>query len=101
LGASGHYPAIDVLQSVSRLAPRLYTPPQRDAALKIRDAMATHQRAEDLINLGAYVGGANPKLDAAIRLRPQLLDFLKQDSAAHSPFEETMVRLGELAKLAG
>ncbi len=45
LGAAGHYPAIDVLQSVSRLAPRLYSPEQRDAALKIRDAMATHQRA--------------------------------------------------------
>jgi len=101
LGAAGHYPAIDVLQSVSRLAPRLYSPEQRDAALKIRDAMATHQRAEDLINLGAYASGANPKLDAAIRLRPQLLDFLKQDNASHTPFDETMAQMRELAKLAG
>jgi flagellum-specific ATP synthase len=101
LGSAGHYPAIDVLQSVSRLAPRLYSPEQRDAALKIRDAMATHQRAEDLINLGAYASGANPKLDAAIRMRPQLLDFLKQDAAAHAPFAETMAQLHELAKQAG
>jgi len=101
LGAAGHYPAIDVLHSVSRLAPRLYTPEQKDAALKIRDAMATHQRAEDLINLGAYASGANPKLDAAIKLRPQLLDFLKQDSGAHSAFNDTMGRMRELAKMAG
>src|SRR5579871_2440263 len=99
LGASGHYPAIDVLQSVSRLAPRLYSPEQKDAAIKIREAMATHQRSEDLINLGAYVGGANPKLDAAIRLRPQLLDFLKQDSASHTSFEETMDRMRALAQM--
>ena len=80
LGAAGHYPAIDVLQSVSRLAPRLYMAEQRDAAAKIREALATYHRAEDLINLGAYASGANPKLDAAIRMRPQLLEFLKQDN---------------------
>ena len=100
LGAAGHYPAIDVLQSVSRLAPRLYAAEQKDAAVKIREAMATHQRSEDLINLGAYASGANPKLDAAIRLRPQLQDFLKQDAGAHSAFAETMGRMRELAKLA-
>ena len=100
LGAEGHYPAIDVLQSVSRLATRLSSPEQREAAVKIREAMATHQRSEDLINLGAYASGANPKLDAAIRLRPQLLDFLKQDSAAHSSFDETMSRMRELAQMA-
>jgi flagellum-specific ATP synthase len=99
LGAAGHYPAIDVLQSVSRLAPRLYTAEQRDAAMKIREAMATHQRSEDLINLGAYASGANPKLDAAIRLRPRLLDFLKQDAAQHAPFEQTMSQMRELAKM--
>ncbi len=67
---------------------------------KIREAMATHQRSEDLINLGAYASGANPKLDAAIRLRPQLLDFLKQDSQEQAPFEKTMAGLSELAKRA-
>jgi flagellum-specific ATP synthase len=99
LGAAGHYPAIDVLQSVSRLAARLYTPEQKLAALKIREAMATHQRSEDLINLGAYASGANPKLDAAIRLRPQLLEFLKQDSGLRAPFEQTMTQLNELARM--
>jgi flagellum-specific ATP synthase len=100
LGAAGHYPAIDVLQSVSRLAPRLCSPEQKAAAAKIREALATHQRSEDLINLGAYASGANPKLDAAIRLRPRLLDFLKQASREESAFSKTMAELSELAKLA-
>jgi flagellum-specific ATP synthase len=59
--------------------------------------MANYQRSEDLINLGAYASGANPKLDAALRLRFQLLDFLKQDSGEHSSFDQTMSRLRELA----
>jgi len=100
LGAAGHYPAIDILQSVSRLASRLYTPEQSEAARKLREAMATHQRSEDLINLGAYASGANPKLDAAIRLRPQLLEFLRQDARVHASFDETSARMCELAKLA-
>ena len=98
LGSAGHYPAIDILQSVSRLAPRLCTPDQKEAAAKVREAMATHQRSEDLINLGSYASGANPKLDAAIRMRPLLLDFLKQDSQEQSPFEKTMAGLSELAR---
>ena len=101
LGAAGHYPAIDVLQSVSRLAPRLTSPEQKAAAQKIREAMAAYQRAEDLINLGAYAGGSNPQLDAAIRLRPQLLEFLKQDSQSHAPIEETFARMSGLAQIAG
>ena len=101
LGAAGHYPAIDILQSVSRLAPRLCTPEQKEAAIKVREALATHERSEDLINLGAYASGANPKLDAAIRVRPLLLDFLKQDSDEQAPFEKTMAGLSELARLAG
>ena len=91
--------ATSLASTVSRLAPRLYTSEQRDAAMKIREAMATHQRSEDLINLGAYASGANPKLDAAIRLRPRLLDFLKQDAAQHAPFEQTMSQMRDLAKM--
>jgi flagellum-specific ATP synthase len=101
LGTEGHYPAIDVLQSVSRLASRLAGPEQKAAAQQIREALATYQRAEDLINLGAYAGGSNPKLDAAIKSRPRVLDFLKQDSAVNAPLEETLSRMQEIAKLAG
>jgi flagellum-specific ATP synthase len=101
LGAEGHYPAIDILQSVSRLASRLANPEQKAAAQKIRESLATYQRAEDLINLGAYAGGSNPKLDAAIRSRPQVLDFLKQESAVNAPFEETLTRMRDIAQSAG
>src|SRR5579884_1776098 len=97
LGSAGHYPAIDVLQSVSRLATRLAMPEQREAAVKIREALATYQRAEDLINLGAYAAGSNPKLDAAIRIRPELMSFLKQDAAASAPMSETLSRMKQLA----
>jgi len=90
LGTAGHYPAIDILQSVSRLASRLSSPQQKDAAVKIREALATYHRAEDLINLGAYTAGANAALDAAIRVRPQLLSFLRQEPAANSPLPQTL-----------
>jgi flagellum-specific ATP synthase len=97
LGSAGHYPAIDILQSVSRLASRLSSDEQKNAAMKIREALAAHHRAEDLINLGAYTSGTNPALDAAIRVRPQLLSFLKQESAANSPMPETLASMKLLA----
>lgn len=101
LGAEGHYPAIDILQSVSRLASRLAGPEHKFAAQKVREALATYQRAEDLINLGAYAAGSNPKLDAAIRARPQVMEFLQQEAALNAPFEETLQRIQDLARLTG
>jgi FliI/YscN family ATPase len=97
LGAAGHYPAVDVLNSVSRLAPRISAPEQRAAAQKLRSALAEYRRSEDLINLGAYIAGSNPKLDTAIEIRPRLMDFLKQDAHATSSFDETLTRMKELA----
>ncbi len=97
LGAAGHYPAIDVLNSVSRLASRVGTQEQKVAAQKLRLAMADYQRSEDLINLGAYAAGSNPQLDAAIQLRPKLIEFLRQGSREVSPFDETLRRMVSLA----
>lgn len=97
LGTAGHYPAIDVLNSVSRLAARISSPEQKSAAQKLRAAMADYQRSEDLINLGAYAAGSNPGLDAAIQLRPRLLEFLRQDAQAVSSFEETLAAMQDLA----
>jgi flagellum-specific ATP synthase len=97
LGAAGHYPAIDILQSVSRLASRISAPGQKSAAQKLRAALADYRRSEDLINLGAYAAGSNPQLDSAIRLRPQLLDFLRQDSHAVSSFDDTLKAMQTLA----
>lgn len=99
LGAAGHYPAIDVLNSVSRLESRISPLEQRQAAARVRDALATYQRAEDLIQLGAYVSGTNPKLDLAIRARDELNQFLRQDAASKSGLDETLQRLGQIAEV--
>src|SRR5262249_12835306 len=78
LGSIGHYPAIDILNSVSRLAGRVAAPEQIEASRKIREALAAYHQSEDLINLGAYAAGTNASLDHAVQLRPHLLDFLRQ-----------------------
>jgi flagellum-specific ATP synthase len=97
LGAVGHYPAIDVLNSVSRLQSQISKPEQKAAARAVREALATYQRSEDLIQLGAYQSGANPLLDRSIKNRPAILDFLRQDAEFNAPLTET---LGGIAKLA-
>jgi FliI/YscN family ATPase len=97
LGSAGHYPAIDILSSISRLAPRVSPPEQQRAAQRLREAIATYQRSEDLINLGAYASGTNPQLDAAINLRPKLLEFLRQPPDEKSPLEETLEQMYSLA----
>ncbi len=97
LGAMGHYPAIDILNSVSRLASKVATPEQREAARKIREALASYQQSEDLINLGAYASGSNVRLDTAIRLRPNLMQFLRQPPDVAAPMNETLKQLYALA----
>jgi flagellum-specific ATP synthase len=97
LAAAGQYPAIDVLGSVSRLASRISSQEQLEAARQLREALAAYRRSEDLINLGAYVSGSNRQLDAVIQVRPKLLEFLRQTPEEKSPFEETLRRMGDLA----
>ena len=97
LGSQGHYPAIDILHSVSRLTSAIAPKAQQEAARKIRSALAAYRDSEDLIQLGAYVAGTNPALDASIRLRPELLEFLRQHHHGKSTLEETLSRLQELA----
>ena len=97
LGAAGHYPAIDILHSVSRLTTQIATNEQLAAQRKLREALSAYQQAEDLIQLGAYVSGTNPKLDAAIRMRPDLMRFLQQDAHAESPWNDTLAGLRQLA----
>jgi FliI/YscN family ATPase len=97
LAAEGHYPAIDILNSVSRLTAQIAMPPQRDAARRLRQALAVYRDSQDLIQLGAYVAGSNPVLDTSIRLRPELMEFLRQDHATNSSRQETLSRLDQLA----
>jgi FliI/YscN family ATPase len=98
LAAQGHYPAIDILHSVSRLTSAISTPRQKEAARDLRRALASYRDSEDLIQLGAYVAGSNPELDACIRLRPELNEFLRQDHTAKAPIGETLARMDQLAR---
>lgn len=97
LAASGHYPAIDVSHSVSRLASHLASDDVRAATIKLREALAILEDSRDLIDLGAYVPGKNPKLDAAIQAQPEILTFLRQQTAENSTFPETCDRLRAIA----
>jgi flagellum-specific ATP synthase len=98
LAAAGHYPAIDILSSISRLANKVTTPEEIQAAQRVREALALYQQSSDLIQLGAHVQGANPKLDQSIRIRPQIIDYLRQDAEKFSPLNETRDGLFMLAR---
>jgi flagellum-specific ATP synthase len=78
LAHASHYPAIDVLSSVSRVAPAVTTSEQRASAGELRALLAAHAEARDLIEIGAYVSGTNPTVDRAVALRPRIDGFLRQ-----------------------
>lgn len=99
LGAAGHYPAIQVLDSVSRLQSRLATAEESAHARKIREALALYRQSEDLVNLGAYVSGSNPKLDAVLRSRNEIMRFLRQGASETSVVDETIRQMGALAQM--
>jgi FliI/YscN family ATPase len=97
LGAAGHYPAIDILSSISRVASQVSDPEHLANARKLRGALAAYQQSEDLISLGAYVAGSNPKLDSSIRSRERVLQFLRQDANEKSELTQTLGALKEIA----
>jgi flagellum-specific ATP synthase len=99
LAGRNHYPAIDVLASISRLMPKVTGPVTRKAAAYIRRLMADYAAAEDLINVGAYTPGSNPAIDDAIAKRQMIEDFLNQDVEEKSTIAETLTRLGEIAQM--
>jgi FliI/YscN family ATPase len=98
LASKGHYPPIDVLESVSRLANRLTSAEHRRGALQIREALAAFRNAEDLIQLGAYTSGANPQLDAAVRELQSIEQFLKQSPGESSGLERTVETMMAIAR---
>jgi flagellum-specific ATP synthase/type III secretion protein N (ATPase) len=97
LAAANHFPAVDVLSSVSRLMPDITTEKHRSLAGKFRDMLASYKQAEDLINIGAYVPGSNPRVDEAIASYQQMVDFLRQNLHEHTGYEETLERLTMIA----
>jgi flagellum-specific ATP synthase len=97
LAEKGHYPAISVGQSISRVFRDVTTPAQQTAARKVRAVMATHAEMFDLIRIGAYHRGSNAQVDRAIELLPQVEAFLKQDVGEYSSFDETRAALERIA----
>jgi flagellum-specific ATP synthase len=101
LAHQNHFPAVDVLASVSRLFTQINTKDHRDAAGKIRDLMATYKKSEDLINIGAYVPGSNPKLDLAVTLKNEIDALLRQDILEQTAYEDTVAQILKIAKKCG
>jgi flagellum-specific ATP synthase len=93
LAARNHYPAIDVPHSVSRLMTNLVTDEHKAAAGKLREVLARYSEAEDLINIGAYVKGSNPKIDYAISKIEQVNTFLKQGTFEEVKYEDTVNKM--------
>lgn len=88
LATRNHYPAIDVLNSISRIMPAVTSAAHRELAGKVRKLLATYEKARDLINIGAYVAGSDAEIDEAIHALPALLAFLQQNQEVSS-FEGT------------
>lgn len=99
LAERNHFPAIDVLSSVSRLAPEIAPEALLRAAGTVRDLMAVYREAQDLIQVGAYVAGSDPRVDLACAASPHIDQFLKQATAERNSLEEARARLLKLAAM--
>ena len=100
LASAGHFPCVEVLDSVSRVAPAITTPAQRAAATELRKLLAAYREAKDLIEIGAYVPGTNPVVDRAVALREHIDAFLqqgKQDIAAAAQSWEYLMAISGVA----
>jgi len=97
LAADNHYPAIDVLPSVSRLMADVASPEHQEAAAVVRSMMAAYRRAEDLVNIGAYAAGSNPRIDQALRLIEPIRGFLRQAVRESASMDAAVARLREIA----
>jgi flagellum-specific ATP synthase len=98
LAEQGHYPAVDILQSVSRLMKSIVTPEHNLAAQRLRAICATYRGAEDLINIGALAAGSNKRIDTAIQLIERVNEFLIQPGGLRSSFDQTVSQLIEITK---
>ena len=99
LANSGQFPAVDPLQSVSRVMPDIVTKPHRDRTMIFNEILASYREAEDLINIGAYVKGSNPQIDHALNKIGQIKSFLKQDIFESSDYKSTLKRLSEIIEV--
>lgn len=98
LASRGQYPAVDVLESISRVMVDVADARHQRAAQELRRHMATYREASDLINIGAYVAGSNPEIDEAIRRMPAIVEFLKQGLDETAAFDTLVDRMEALLR---
>jgi flagellum-specific ATP synthase len=96
IAESGHYPAIDVEASVSRVMNEIASRRQMTLARRLRQVIATYNQSRDLVTLGAWRPGANPQLDQAVALWPAVQKYLDQDLSERATFDGSLAGLGEL-----
>lgn len=97
LAAQGHYPAVDVLDSISRLMPELVDPEHLAAAMKVRQLLSAYRENEDMIMVGAYRQGSHPDVDAALAMNDTIREFLCQTVNSSTTFDEAKQLLLQLA----
>ena len=98
LAMQNHYPAIDILSSISRVMDDIISSSQKENANKLKAVMATYRKSEDLINIGAYVAGSNPKIDYAIEMNDRATGYLMQGMEDCVTYDESVQQLEELFK---
>jgi flagellum-specific ATP synthase len=96
LAVQGRYPAIDPLASLSRLAQKLWNERQLRVASAARDALAAATEVQELVEVGAYVSGSNPRADKGLNVAPQLIEFMKQRPSDLTPSELSWQALMEI-----
>lgn len=98
LADAGHYPAIDIEKSISRVMPKVASPEHVLAARRIKQLISRHERSRDMVAMGAYMQGTDPDLDAALRLWPHIQTFLQQESHQVADLEGSVTALGTIAR---
>ena len=96
LAEQNHYPAIDILESISRVMIDITKPKHRECANRLKQILATHKKAEDLINIGAYVMGSNPKIDYAIKMINKTNEYLTQEIDEAEDLESCILSLSDM-----
>ena len=97
LADSGHYPAIDVEKSISRVMPKVVSKEHLLSARRLKQLYSRYMRGRDLVSMGAYIAGTDPDLDAALQAWPHIQAFLQQDAEQAIPIDQTEKRLFEIA----
>ena len=90
LSTKGHYPAVDVLDSVSRLFNDIAGEDHIKCTRELIELLSEYREAEDMISIGAYSAGSNPKVDRALQFKSKIDEFLRQDTNEPSQFDETL-----------